>query len=156
MFLVLEGRRPTAIIWPHLAGFPSKHPSMVEGVGAGQMLEHVVVWSKTWRGEDRTEDGVRGVVEGVAGHQGTTMDVSGQDELDFADPLLDCLSLRLRPFIVLLEVVGEIPVQVEPSRIVPAIEMYCTCNTELDCTCPGRPDRSPRSPPRSRPGSCWA
>ena len=49
------------------------------------------------------------------------MDVSGEDELDLADPLLHRLRLRLAPLVVLLEVVREVPIEVEPSGVVPAL-----------------------------------
>ena len=48
------------------------------------------------------------------------MDVAREDELDLGDPLLDRLRLWLRPLVVLLEVVGEVTVQVEPAGVVPA------------------------------------
>ena len=51
------------------------------------------------------------------------MDVAREDELDLGDPLLDCLRLGLRPLVVLLEVVGEVPVQVEPTSVVPETEI---------------------------------
>ena len=99
---------------------------MVEAVDPGQMLEHVIVWSKTWCGEDRTEDGVGGVVEGVASHQGAAVDVAGQHELDLADPLLEGLGLWLRLLIVLFEVVGEVSVEVESSGVVsPLASLTC-------------------------------
>ena len=52
------------------------------------------------------------------------MDVAREDELDLGDPLLDRLRLGLRPLVVLLEVVGEVPVQVEPPRVVPKIKVH--------------------------------
>ena len=49
------------------------------------------------------------------------MDVAGKDELDLADPLLDCLRLWLRPLVVLLEIIREVPVEVEPPGVVSAL-----------------------------------
>ena len=65
------------------------------------------------------EYGVWRVVEGVAGDERAAVHVAREDELDLCDPLLDGLRLGLRPLVVLLEVVGEVPVQVEPARVVP-------------------------------------
>ena len=48
------------------------------------------------------------------------MNVAGQDELDFRQPLLHGFSLGLRSFVVGLEVVGKVAIQVEPTGIVPA------------------------------------
>ena len=47
------------------------------------------------------------------------MDVPGEDELDLADPLLHGLRLWLAPLVVLLEVVGEVAVEVEAPGVVP-------------------------------------
>ena len=46
------------------------------------------------------------------------MNVSRQNKLNFGDPLFDSLCFGLRPFVVLLEVVGEIAIQVETSCII--------------------------------------
>ena len=69
------------------------------------------------------EYGVWRVVEGVAGDERAAVDVAREDELDLGDPLLDGLRLRLRPLVVLLEVVGEVAVQVEPAGVVPEVEI---------------------------------
>ena len=49
------------------------------------------------------------------------MDVAREDELDLTDPLLHSLRLRLAPLVVLLEVVGEVAVEVEAPGVVPAL-----------------------------------
>lgn len=49
------------------------------------------------------------------------MKSTGQHKLYFARPLLDCFGLRLRSFVVLLEVVGEVAVEVEASGVVAAL-----------------------------------
>ena len=64
------------------------------------------------------EYGVWRVVEGVAGDERAAVDVAREDELDLGDPLLDGLRLRLRPLVVLLEVVGEIAIQIETSCVI--------------------------------------
>ena len=91
---------------------------MVERVGECQVLEHVIVGGEGGGGENRAEDGVGRVVERVGGHHGAAVDVAGEDKLDLGGPLLDGLRFRLRPLVVLLEVVGEVSVQVEPASIV--------------------------------------
>ena len=99
---------------------------MVEAVDPGQVLEHVVIGGEGGRGENRGEDGVGGVVEGVASHQGAAVDVAGQHKLDLADPLLEGLGLWLRLLIVLFEVVGEVSVEVESSGVVsPLASLTC-------------------------------
>ena len=87
---------------------------MIEGVGEGQVLEDIIVGGQRRGGEDRAEDRVGGVVERVGGDQRTAMDISGKDKLNLGRPLLDGFRFRLRPLVVLLEVVGEVSVQVEP------------------------------------------
>ena len=91
---------------------------MVEAVDPGQVLEHVVVRGEGGRGEHGAQDGVGRVVEGVAGHQRPAVDVTRQHELNLADPLLDRLRLGLGLLVVLLEVVGEVSVEVEATRVV--------------------------------------
>lgn len=91
---------------------------MIEGVGEGQVLEDIIVGGQRRGGEDRAEDRVGGVVERVGGDQRTAMDISGKDKLNLGRPLLDGFRFRLRPLVVLLEVVGEVSVQVEPASIV--------------------------------------
>ena len=59
----------------------------------------------------------------MAGDEGAAVDVAREDELDLGDPLLDRLRLGLRTLVVLLEVVGEVPVQVEPTSVVPETEI---------------------------------
>ena len=49
------------------------------------------------------------------------MEAGRQGELDLGDPLLVGLGFGLQPFRVLLEVVGEVAVQVEAARVVPAL-----------------------------------
>ena len=46
------------------------------------------------------------------------MNVSRQNKLNFGDPLFDSLCFGLRPFVVLLEVVGEIAIQIETSCVI--------------------------------------
>ena len=46
------------------------------------------------------------------------MDVAREDELDLGDPLLDRLRLGLGLLVVLLEVVWEVSVEVEATRVV--------------------------------------
>ena len=124
------GRSVLEVWSSDLAGLASEHPPVVEAVGAGQVLEHVVVRGERRRGEDGAEDGVGRVVEGVARHQGSAVDVAGEDELDLADPLLHCLRLGLRPLVVLLEIIREVPVEVEASGVVSAL-------TSLTCPLAG-------------------
>ena len=106
---------------PDLARIAPEHPAVVEAVDPGQMLEHVVIGGEGGRGEHRGEDGVRGVVEGVAGHQRTAVNVSRKHKLDFADPFLEGLGLWLRLLVVLFEVIGEVPVQIKTSGIVSSL-----------------------------------
>ena len=82
------------------------------------MLEHVVIGGQGGRGENGAEDGVGRVVERVGGDEGAAVNVSGKNELNFRGPLLDGFRFRLRSLVVLLEVVGEVAVQVEASGIV--------------------------------------
>ena len=91
---------------------------MIEGVGEGQVLEDIIVGGQRRGGEDRAEDRVGGVVERVGGDQRTAMDISGKDKLNLGRPLLDGFRFLLRPLVVLLEVVWEVSVQVEPASIV--------------------------------------
>jgi hypothetical protein len=95
---------------------------MIERIGESQVFEDIVVRGEGRRGEDGAEDGVRGVVERVGGHHRAAVNVSGKDKLDLGRPLLDSFRFRLRPLVVLLEVVWEIAVEVEPSSVVPATE----------------------------------
>ena len=88
----------------HLARLSCEHPAVVEAVDPGQVLEHVIVRGEGGRGEHGAQDGVWRVVEGVAGDEGAAVDVAREDELDLGDPLLD--RLRLRPLVVLLEILG--------------------------------------------------
>ena len=46
------------------------------------------------------------------------MQTSGQHELNFGHPLLDGVRLGLRVFVILLEVVGEVAVEIEAHRVV--------------------------------------
>ena len=48
----------------------------------------------------------------MAGDEGAAVDVAREDELDLGHPLLG-----LRPLFVLIEVVGEVPVQIEPTML---------------------------------------
>ena len=45
-------------------------PAMVEGEGACEMLEHIIIWGERRGGQHRAEDGVGRVVKRVARHQG--------------------------------------------------------------------------------------
>ena len=53
----------------------------------------------------------------MAGDEGAAVDVAREDELDLGHPLLG-----LRPLFVLIEVVGEVPVQIEPTHVVSEVE----------------------------------
>ena len=57
------------------------------------------------------------------------MDVAREDELDLTDPLLHGLRLRLAPLVVLLEVVGEVAVEVEAPGVVPALPTLASALT---------------------------
>jgi len=92
---------------------------VIERIGESQVLEDVVVRRQRRRREDGAEDRVRGVVERVGGHHRAAVNVSREDELDLGGPLFHGFGFRLRPFIVLLEVVGEVAVQVEAAGVVP-------------------------------------
>ena len=94
------------------------HSAVIESVSRGQVFEDVVIGSERGGGEGGCEDGVGCVVERVGGHEGTAVNVAGQDELDLSDPLLDGLRFRLGPLVILFEVVRVVPVQIEPSGVV--------------------------------------
>lgn len=49
------------------------------------------------------------------------MQTSGQHELYLGSPFLDGVRFRLSSLVVLLEVVREVTVQVETSRVIPAL-----------------------------------
>ena len=92
---------------------------MVERVSSRQMFEHIVVRREAGRGQHRAKDGVGCVVERIGSDKSPSVNVARQNKLDFRDPLLDSLRLRLRPFVVLFEVVGKVAVQIKSSSIVP-------------------------------------
>ena len=84
------------------------------------------------------------------------MDVSGEDELDLADPLLHRLRLRLAPLVVLLEVVGEVAVEVEASGVVPSLASLTSFVLFFAIYFFSLPDKCPRWQLRNRPDSCLA
>jgi len=55
------------------------------------------------------------VVVWVAGDEGATVQTAAEHKLDFRDPLFVRVRFGLRPLVVLLEVVGEISVQIEAT-----------------------------------------
>lgn len=63
--------------------------------------------------------GVGCVVVGITGHQSSSMETAAQNKLDFGNPILDRIRFGLTAFIVLLEVVGKIAIQIEATGIVP-------------------------------------
>jgi len=46
------------------------------------------------------------------------MEASTQHELDLGYPILDRIRFRLTPLVVLLEIVGEVAIQIEATSIV--------------------------------------
>ena len=86
------------------------------------------------------------------------MDVARQHELDLGDPLLDSLGLGLGPFVVLLEIIGEVAVEVESASIVPAkwiehIKMTRAIGVQSLLAFLGRPGKCLLERLQTRPGS---
>lgn len=62
--------------------------------------------------------GVRRIVVRITGHQGTTMQASTEHELNLGYPILYRIRFRLTPFVVLLEIVGKVAIQIESTGII--------------------------------------
>ena len=83
------------------------------------MFEDIVVGRQAGRGQHRAEDGVRSVVERIRSYKSPSVDVARQNKLDFGDPFLDSLGLRLRTFVILFEVVRKIAIKIKSTGVIP-------------------------------------
>lgn len=68
-----------------------------------------------------TLTGIGSIVEWITGHQSAAVQSSGQHELYLRRPFFDGVCFRLPSFVILLEIVWEVAVQVKTACVVPTL-----------------------------------
>lgn len=67
--------------------------------------------------------GIRCVIKRIAGNQSTAMQSTREDKLNLRDPFFNWICLWLTTFVILFEVIWEVPIQIKPTSIVPIIKV---------------------------------
>lgn len=67
--------------------------------------------------------GVRCVIKRITGNQSASMQSTRKDKLNLRNPFFNCICLWLTTFVILFEIIWEIPVQVKTTSIVPVIKI---------------------------------